>query len=99
MPRRSDIEFAFRASIVHERSCRRIVKIADFVQELLKVNWDFSMEEANLWIARYTIFFKDITPDHGENKTWFMCNPNGGLRYGICIPGKGLCGARHLIRY
>lgn len=38
MPRRSDIKIAFRASIVHERSGRRIVKTADFVQELLKVN-------------------------------------------------------------
>lgn len=55
------------------------MKTADFVQELLKVSWDFSMEEANLWIARYTTCFKDITPDHGENKTWFMYNPNGGL--------------------
>ena len=79
MPRRSDIEIAFRASIVHERSGRRIVKTADFVQELLNVNWDLSLEEANQWIARYSTCFKDITPVHGENKTWFMYNPNGGL--------------------
>lgn len=38
MPRRSDIETAFRASVVYERSGRRIVNTADFVQELLKVN-------------------------------------------------------------
>lgn len=36
MPRRSDIEIAFIASIVHERSGRRIVKTADFFQEPLK---------------------------------------------------------------
>lgn len=69
IPGRSDVEIVFRASNVHERSCRRIVKTADFVKELLKVNWDLSMEEADQWIARYTTCFKDITPDHGENKT------------------------------
>lgn len=79
MPRRSDIEKAFRASIVHERSGRRVVKTADCVQELLNVNWDFSMEDANKWISRYATCFKDITPDHSENKTWFMFNPNGRL--------------------
>ncbi|MEE6974269.1 DNA polymerase V, partial [Escherichia coli O28/42:H37] len=70
---------SYTKSVSWQHHRRRIVKTADFVQELLKVSWDFSMEEANLWIARYTTCFKDITPDHGENKTWFMYNPNGGL--------------------
>ncbi|KAB0874256.1 DNA polymerase V, partial [Cronobacter sakazakii] len=52
MPRRSDMELAFRSAIVHERSGRRVVKTADFVQELLKVNWNLSMgNDSNLLIV------------------------------------------------
>ena len=61
MPRRSDMELAFRSAIVHERSGRRVVKTADFVQELLKVNWNLSMgNDSNLLI----VFYVQIMPDY-----------------------------------
>lgn len=88
MPRRSDIEITCRSSIAHENSGRRIVKTYDFVQELLKVNWCLSMEEANQWIARYTACFKDITPNHGENKTWFMYTLTEVFDMGFPSPAK-----------
>lgn len=77
MPRRSDMELAFRAAIVHERSGRRSVRTSDFVRELEKVNWHLSNAEANQWIARYSRCFRDASTDHSDDKTWLMFNPNG----------------------
>lgn len=79
MPRRSDMELAFRSAIVHERSGRRSVRTSDFVRELEKVSWHLSSAEANQWIARYARCFRDASTDHSDNKTWLMFNPNGGI--------------------
>ncbi|EAA7189040.1 DNA polymerase V, partial [Salmonella enterica] len=43
MPRYYEIETAFRSAIVREPSGRRTVTTRDFVRELKKVNWDFSL--------------------------------------------------------
>lgn len=47
MPRRYDIEAAFRSAVVVEPSCRRTLRTVDFVRELKKVNWHFSLRDAN----------------------------------------------------
>ncbi|WP_275223775.1 DNA polymerase V [Citrobacter farmeri] len=79
MPRRNDIESAFRSAVVIEPSGRRTVKTADFVMELKKVNWNFSLRDANAWIETSVSTFKDISPAEGEERLFMLYNPNGGL--------------------
>ena len=79
MPRRDDIETAFRQAIVMEPGGRRTVTTADFVKVLLTFNWDWSPRQANQWIESYVSTFKDISQQEGELRTFMMYNPNGGL--------------------
>ncbi|EPQ6910199.1 hypothetical protein ACUVZB_005078, partial [Citrobacter freundii] len=44
MPRRSDIEIAWYASIQQEPNGRKTVTTQRFVQGLSKVNWEFSLK-------------------------------------------------------
>lgn len=44
MPRRSDIEIAWHASIQREQNGRKTVTTQRFVQELGKVNWHWTMK-------------------------------------------------------
>ena len=79
MPRRYEIEIAFRAAIVIAPNGRRTVKTVDFVRELRKVNWEFSLRDANAWIEASVSTFKDISPTEGEERLFMLYNPNGGL--------------------
>ncbi len=79
MARLYEIESAFRAAIIIEPSGRRVVTTQRFVEQLARVNWDYSLREANRWIETYVTTFKDITPDESENRLFFLFNPNGGL--------------------
>lgn len=79
MPRRYDIETAFRSAVVVERSGRRTLRTVDFVRELKRVNWHFSLREANAWIESSVSTFKDISPTEGEKRLFMLYNPNGGL--------------------
>lgn len=47
MPRRSDIEMAGYALIQHEVNGRKTVTPQRFVLELSKVNWKWTMKQAN----------------------------------------------------
>ncbi|MGQ7076151.1 DNA polymerase V, partial [Escherichia sp. SP-MK2] len=49
------------------------------VTQLAKVNWHWSLHEANKWIEHYVTTFKDISPNEGENRLFMLYNPNGGL--------------------
>jgi hypothetical protein len=79
MPRRYEIEIAFRTAIVIAPNGRRTVKTVYFVRELRKVNWKFSLRDANAWIEASISTFRDISPQEGENRTFMLFNPNGGL--------------------
>ena len=79
MPRRYEIETAFTAAIKIEPNGRRTATTRDFVHELEKVNWHWSLSEANRWIAAHTRTFRDITDHEGEDRTWFQFNYGGGL--------------------
>jgi hypothetical protein len=50
-----------------------------FVQELSKVNWNWTMKQANEWIEWYVTTFRDVSTQEGENRTFQLFNPNGGL--------------------
>ncbi|HDT2078348.1 TPA: DNA polymerase V [Enterobacter roggenkampii] len=79
MPRRYEIEAAFRKAIVIEPSGRRTVTTQTFLENLKAVNWHWTMREANIWIETYVTTFKDISGQEGEARTFQLFNPNGGL--------------------
>ncbi|EJF31678.1 DNA polymerase V [Enterobacter sp. TMH.L2] len=79
MPRRDDIEGAFWKALRIEENGRRTVTTADFVKELNKVNWRWSLKQANDWIESSVSTFKDVSTEEGEARTFMVYNPNGGL--------------------
>ncbi|MEL2240662.1 DNA polymerase V [Leclercia adecarboxylata] len=79
MPRRIDIESAFRAAIKRETSGRQTVSTQDFVAQLEAVNWEWTLKEANDWIESHVSTFKDVSTSDGQARTFMLYNPNGGL--------------------
>ncbi|BEA10571.1 TPA: DNA polymerase V [Escherichia coli] len=79
MARRYEIPGAFTAAIKSQPGGPRTISTQDFVSELAKVNWHWSLQEANKWIEHYVTTFKDISPNEGENRLFMLYNPNGGL--------------------
>ncbi|MBM3010011.1 DNA polymerase V [Citrobacter freundii] len=79
MPRRSDIETAFRNAIKREPSGRQTVSTVDFVHELAALNWNFTLREANQWIEVHTTTFRDVSPEEGERRIFMLFNYGGGL--------------------
>lgn len=79
MPRLYEIEGAFRAAIKIEPSGKRTVTTQAFVNELGKVNWHWSLKQANTWIGTYVTTFRDVSDQEGEARTFQLFNPNGGL--------------------
>lgn len=79
MPRRIDIEGAFHTAIKHESNGRRTVTTEDFVKHLAHANWNWSLKEANDWIESHVSTFKDVSTCEGQERTFMLYNPNGGL--------------------
>lgn len=79
MGRRDDIDLAFRKAVKVEASGRRTITTSGFVRELAKYNWEWSLRQANEWIETYVTTFTDISTQEGENRTFKLYNPNGGL--------------------
>ncbi|EAV4637737.1 DNA polymerase V [Salmonella enterica] len=78
MPRRYEIDAAWRAAITREANGRQTVTTAAFVRELKTFNWDWSLRQANQWIETYVTVFRDVSTTEGENRTFQLFNPNGG---------------------
>ncbi|MBB1199593.1 DNA polymerase V [Enterobacteriaceae bacterium 89] len=79
MPRNYEIEPAFFAAVQISSNGKRTVTTADFVRELAKVNWHWSLKKANDWIEMSVTTFKDISTVEGDNRTFMLFNPNGGI--------------------
>ncbi|HHS9631318.1 TPA: DNA polymerase V [Raoultella ornithinolytica] len=79
MPRLYEIETACRAAIVIEPNGRRTITTGRFLQELEKVNWHWSPRQANQWIEGYVTTFRDVSTQEGDDRTFQLYNPNGGL--------------------
>jgi len=77
MPRDYEIKHAFMNAIKRDPSLGVIV--TEFVQQLEKLNWHFSLREANQWIKTNTVTFCDASTQEGEAKTYRQFNPNGGI--------------------
>lgn len=76
MGRYSEIQGAFRDSIRQEQNGRRTVTTADFIANLEQINYIWTLDQANRWIEHQQ-YFRDITPDHGNNRVFQLFNPNG----------------------
>ncbi|MGP4263429.1 hypothetical protein ACSSME_23640, partial [Escherichia coli] len=67
MPRRADIEKAFWSAIKREPGGRQTVTTAEFVKQLARVNWFWSLREANegtvakLAMRQPFVLFKGLT--------------------------------------
>ena len=79
MPRYYEIEPAFWAAMVIAPDGKKTVKTEDFVRELAKVNWFWSLSKANKWIETTVKTFRDVSTEEGERRTFMQFNPNSGL--------------------
>ncbi|HBY0397154.1 TPA: DNA polymerase V, partial [Klebsiella pneumoniae subsp. pneumoniae] len=62
-----------------EPNGRRTVTTSGFIRELAKVNWHWSPRQANQWIEHYVTTFRDVSTQEGDERTFQLYNPNGGL--------------------
>lgn len=74
MLRQSDINNAFRESILRNSKGYQYLHTRDFVSSLQRRGIHFSESEANRWIERYQNCFANKTPDHSENCLWMLRN-------------------------
>ncbi|SYS32126.1 DNA polymerase V [Klebsiella pneumoniae] len=79
MPHTADIEAAWFRSIVIEPNGRRTVTTRRFIRELEASNWIWSAKQANQWVENYVTTFRDVSTEEGDNRTFQLFNPNGGL--------------------
>ena len=79
MPRDYEKEVAFRNAIKQDARGRRTVTTVDFVQELAKLNWHFSLKEAHRWVEIYTCTFRYVSTQEGEKRTFEVFNKSGGI--------------------
>lgn len=74
MHRQSDINQAFRESVLRNSKGYQYVNTRDFVSALRRRGLHFTDAEANAWISREQSYFVDKTPDHSENRLWMLAN-------------------------
>ncbi|MEV9647372.1 hypothetical protein [Klebsiella quasipneumoniae] len=74
MLRQSDINQAFRESVLRNPKGYQYLHTRDFVTALRRRGIHLSEVEANSWIAREQTYFVDKTAEHSENRLWMMAN-------------------------
>ncbi|HBW1516013.1 hypothetical protein AAHC71_21605 [Klebsiella quasipneumoniae subsp. similipneumoniae] len=74
MHRQSDINQAFRESILRSSKGFQYLHTRDFVTALRRRGIHLSEVEANSWIVREQTYFVDKTAEHSENRLWMMAN-------------------------
>ena len=74
MHRQSDINQAFRESVLRNTKGYQYLHTKDFVSALRRRGIHLSEVEANAWIAREQSYFIDRTAEHSENRLWMMAN-------------------------
>ena len=74
MLRQSDINNAFRESILRNSKGYQYLHTRVFVTALRRRGIHLSEVEANSWIAREQSYFVDKTIDHSENRLWMLAN-------------------------
>lgn len=79
MPRDYEIMIAFRQAMKRDVEGRYTLSTLDFVRELERLNWQYTLRAANEWIETHTTTFSDISPAEGEERIFQVFNPNGGI--------------------
>ncbi|WP_337021848.1 DNA polymerase V [Pantoea anthophila] len=79
MPREYEIKDAFRLAIKRDARGRYTISTSDFIKELHQLNWHFTASEANRWIEAHKPDFRDISVSEGQERTFQVFNPNGGM--------------------
>ncbi|EIX9339848.1 TPA: hypothetical protein MM109_000902 [Klebsiella pneumoniae] len=74
MHRASDINQAFRESVLRNSKGFQYLHTKDFVSALRRRGVHFTDSEANAWISREQTYFVDKTTDHSENRLWMLAN-------------------------
>ncbi|HDT3439427.1 TPA: hypothetical protein QHP17_000266 [Klebsiella pneumoniae subsp. pneumoniae] len=74
MHRASDINQAFRESVLRNSKDFQYLHTKDFVSALRRRGVHFTDSEANAWISREQTYFVDKTTDHSENRLWMLAN-------------------------
>ncbi|HBX2691112.1 TPA: hypothetical protein MHT99_02535 [Klebsiella pneumoniae] len=74
MHRQSNINQAFRESVLRNSKGYQYLYTKDFVSALRRHGMHFTDSEANAWISREQTYFVDKTTDHSENRLWMMAN-------------------------
>ncbi|HGP3845991.1 TPA: hypothetical protein ACLKPL_003230 [Klebsiella pneumoniae] len=74
MHRQSDINQAFRESVLSNSKGFQYLHTKDFVSALRRRGIHLSEVEANSWIAREQTYFVDKTAEHSENRLWMLTN-------------------------
>ncbi|EMU1247996.1 hypothetical protein ACN79_25425 [Escherichia coli] len=74
MHRQSDINQAFRESVLRNSKGYQYLHTKDFVSALRRLGLHFTDAEDNAWISREQTYFVDKTTDHSENRLWMMAN-------------------------
>ncbi|EPY4327297.1 hypothetical protein ACXDJA_000853 [Klebsiella variicola] len=74
MHRQSDINQAFRESVLRNSKGYQYLYTKEFVSALRRRGLHFTDTEANAWISREQSYFVDKTPDHSENRLWMLAN-------------------------
>ncbi|HIH9462813.1 TPA: hypothetical protein ACYU77_002924 [Klebsiella variicola subsp. variicola] len=74
MHRQSDINQAFRESVLRNSKGYQYLHTKDFVAALRRHGLHFTDSEANAWISREQSYFVDKTTDHSENRLWMLAN-------------------------
>ncbi|EIW8485871.1 hypothetical protein ACOIFF_11120 [Klebsiella pneumoniae] len=74
MHRQSNINQAFRESVLRNSKGYQYLYTKDFVSALRRHGMHFTDSEANAWISRELTYFVDKTTDHSENRLWMMAN-------------------------
>ncbi|HDU1487076.1 TPA: DNA polymerase V [Klebsiella pneumoniae] len=73
------IREAFADSVSVNPKGYRYLRTKDFVCALQSRGIHFSGREANQWIENYVTTFRDVSTQEGDDRTFQLFNPNGGL--------------------
>ena len=74
MHRQSNINQAFRESVLRNSKGYQYLYTKDFVSALRRHGMHFTDSEANAWISIEQTYFVDKTTDHSENRLWMMAS-------------------------
>lgn len=79
MLREYEKETALRNAIKRNQQGRYTVTTVNFVKELAKLSWHFTLKEANRQVEIYTSTFRDVSTKEGEERTFQVLNRNGAI--------------------